>query len=581
MIDGDIGALRAENEQLRANLERANRHAQELEDKFSSLQANKAAPESSIEATPLDEMEMTLRRLVQRIAMILQAEKTVWMLYERESGELVAMPPAYGVDEDSLNDFRVRATQGLSGQVFREGRPLIFMDAVRDPRTIKENVAYFNIFNGVAVPLTVVKRDEQNRVIDKQTIGVLHVWNKRHGEEFNDEDVLLLDRLASSLAAVISNMRIYQEVVEERKELLQTIESLYAGLVLVSADGRLSQMNASARSIFGLGNEAIGRQYDQAFKSESTLELFRRGLEQIKTAEGAEAGMDAELTISREGHEHIYQAQCATVRAEDRRPIGIVAIFNDITEMRNIERMKSSFVATVSHELRTPLTSIKGFVATLLMDDGSFEEVERREFYGIIDSECDRLTRLINDMLNIARIEAGESLKPRYGEVDAHELAQKVVLIQRQSTTKHTIVLDSPEELPHITADEDKLDQILTNLVNNSVKYSPGGGEIKVSIEQIGDKLKFGVHDQGMGIPKDHLPKVFDKFHRVDNRDSRKVYGTGLGLFLVKHLVEEIHDGRIWAESEVGQGSTFWFEIPIHLDTEKMDARAADARGPK
>lgn len=563
MLEPDANGLQAELDRLRSQLDEARREIEDLRGKSGSG-GGRSAAEPSIEATtPLDEMEMTLRRLVQRIAMILQAEKTVWMLFERETGELVAMPPAYGVDEDFLRTLRIRATQGVSGLVFREGKPQIFLDAVRDPRTIKDQVAYLNIVNGVCVPLIVVKRDEQNRVIDRQTIGVLHVWNKRHGEEFNDEDVRLLERLAGNVAAVISNMRIYQEVVEERKELLQTIESLNAGLVLVNVDGRIAQMNTSARGIFSLANDPIGKQYTTVFDDEAVVNMFQGGM--AGTADDAE-GHQVEISVTIDGGEHVYQAQWATVRGEENRPIGVVAIFNDITEIRNIERMKSSFVATVSHELRTPLTAIKGFVSTLLIDDADFEESERREFYGIIDSECDRLTRLINDLLNIARIEAGESLKPTYSHVNINDLATKVVLIQKQSTTRHQLILDAPENLPIIIADEDKLDQVLTNLINNAIKYSPAGGEVHLMIQVDGDKVKFGISDQGMGIPKEHLGKVFEKFHRVDNRDNRKVYGTGLGLFLVKHLVETIHQGTIWAESEVGSGSTFWFEIPIALE---------------
>jgi PAS domain S-box-containing protein len=564
-------ALRAEINQLQEKLKAAERTIDDLRQRLQQMEGGKGGPESGIEATPLDEMELTLRRLVQRIAMILQAEKTVWMLYERETGELVAMPPAYGVDEEMLRTFRLRATQGVSGQVFREGRPQIFLDAVRDPRTVKDQVAYFHISNGVTVPLVVVKRDEQNRVVDRQTIGVLHVWNKRHGEEFNDEDVRLLERLASSLAAVITNMRIYQEVVEERKELLQTIESLYAGLILISSEGRVTQMNSSARGIFSIAGDAVGKPFEEVIRHEGTLELFRQGMEMVRGADRSDKSLATEITVAHDGHERFFQSQCAVVRNEEGRPIGIVAIFNDITEIRNIERMKSSFVATVSHELRTPLTAIKGFVATLLMDDGGFEEAERREFYGIIDSECDRLTRLINDLLNIARIEAGESLKPSYTDVDVRQLAQKVVMIQRQSTSRHQLILDAPEEVPSVVADEDKLDQILTNLVNNAIKYSPHGGEVRLTIKDVGDNLRIGVSDQGMGIPKEHLPRVFDRFHRVDNRDNRKVYGTGLGLYLVKHLVEVLHNGKIWAESEVGKGSTFWFEIPKKLDVRKAE----------
>lgn len=296
-----------------------------------------------------------------------------------------------------------------------------------------------------------------------------------------------------------------------------------------------------------MNNPALKNLFEKTFRGEEVPKL---------DIGGAVAGLD-----------RIYEVQTALVRNEEGKDLGAVAIFMDITELRNIDKMKSSFVAMASHELRTPLTAIKGFVSTLLADD-NFALEDRREFYSIIDQEADRLTRLINDLLNTARIEAGQSLKPDYSEVDPNRLVEKVVMIQRQTTSRHKVELSVPHPLPKIMADEDKLDQILTNLLNNAIKYSPNGGTITVRAEVDGKDILFGVEDEGLGIPADHLPKVFERFHRVDNEDNRKIYGTGLGLYLVKHLVEGVHLGKIWAESTVGKGSTFWFRIPLELDME-------------
>jgi signal transduction histidine kinase len=225
--------------------------------------------------------------------------------------------------------------------------------------------------------------------------------------------------------------------------------------------------------------------------------------------------------------------------------------------------MKTAFVSTVSHELRTPLTSIKGFISTLLADeDGDYYDQEtQREFYHIIDMECDRLTRLISDLLNVSRIESGHALDLNPKPVNLAQLIEKVVTVQRSYTDKHEFVVDIGPGLPLIVADEDKVDQILTNLTNNAIKYSPRGGRIKISAAANGGAARVSISDEGMGIPKEHLPKVFDRFHRVDNRDTREVGGTGIGLYLVKHLVEA-HGGRIWVESEVGKGSVFTFDLP-------------------
>jgi len=389
---------------------------------------------------------------------------------------------------------------------------------------------------------------------------VLYAFNKRHGEDFNDEDVRLLERMARNVGSIIANLQLYREVVEEREELLQTFESLTAGLVLISPEGRISQMNASARTIFGVGNESIGKQYADVLNNQTFKDLYQ-------SAMVGEDTPHEEITVQIAGLDRVYQCQAAQVRNEDGKNLGVVAILNDITEIKNIDRMKSSFVAMASHELRTPLTAIKGFVSTLLMDEG-FTDDERREFYMIIDQECDRLTRLINDLLNTARIEAKESLKPNYTHVDIKALLEKVMLIQKQSTSRHELKLDIRGDIPKIIGDEDKLDQVLTNLLNNAIKYSPNGGEIVLHAMRDGDHLLIGVEDHGLGIPKDQLNKVFDKFHRVNNEDNRKIYGTGLGLFLVKDLVESVHLGKIWVESEHGKGSTFLFRIPTEMDIE-------------
>ena len=434
-------------EELQARIAELERKLRERDQEPS---AGVARTGESSEVAPLSELDTTLRRLIQRIAMILQAEKVVMMFCDRETGELMGISPAFGVDEDVLKMFRLRATHGISGEVFREGKPAIFHDLYSDERAKEDPFSILHVRNGVTVPLVIEKRDEENRITDRQTIGVLHAFNKRHEEDFNDEDVRLLERMAKSAASIIANLRLYQEIVEEKEELLSTFESLHAGIILVTSEGRIAQMNGSARAIFGLTEETgTGKALDEIVKSKQILDLIKN-----TTATGEEKQI--EVTIAPDGHaERSYQVQSALVKNEEARIIGTVAILSDVTELKNIERMKSAFVAMASHELRTPLTAIKGFISTLIYDDENAED--RKEFYTIIDRECDRLTRLINDLLNTARIEAGESLKPSYSNVDVKSLAQKVIMIQRQSTDGrgHQLVLDAPEEFPIVVADED------------------------------------------------------------------------------------------------------------------------------
>ena len=251
----------------------------------------------------------------------------------------------------------------------------------------------------------------------------------------------------------------------------------------------------------------------------------------------------------------------------------MVAIMTDITQIRMLEQMKTAFVSAVSHELRTPLTSIKGFVSTLLSDtEGYFDLETRREFLQIIDQETDRLKRLIDDLLNLSRIESGRALEIRWKKFNLKEVADRVVEAQKTYTDKHTLVVDVPEDI-EVVADEDKVDQILTNLVNNAIKYSPDGGEVRVSARHVDDEwVEVAVSDQGIGIPPEKKDKVFDKFYRMEDETSKAKGGTGLGLYLVKHLVEA-HGGKIWVESEgiPGKGSTFFFTLPKKMPEEAKE----------
>jgi two-component system phosphate regulon sensor histidine kinase PhoR len=521
-----------------------------------------------VEVASIQDGDATLRRLVQRIAMILQAEKVIIMFHDRESGELVGIPPSYGVDDHTLSIFKIRATQGISGLVFREGVACLYHEAMTDPRTRKDMVQLLKVNNGITVPLVIEKRDEENRIVDRTTIGVLHAVNKKHGEDFNDEDVRLLERMARNVGSIIANLQLYKEVLQEREQLMQTFESLTSGLMLVSPNNRIIQMNAVARAMFKAEEGAIGKELPEVVHVEDLLDFIQTGLD-------GRDSLPFEMTLDFHGQERIYSTQGAIVRNEGGIVLGFVVIFNDVTEQKNIDRMKSNFVAMASHELRTPLTAIKGFAQTLLdgVEDDIYDKNDQKEFLGIISGECDRLRRLIDDLLNTARIEAGESLKPNYSRVELRALVEKVAVVQNQASPRHHVYTIFHNELPEqIIADEDKLDQIFTNLLNNAIKYSPDGGDVLIHAKADAEYCVFGIQDQGIGIPPDHLNRVFERFHRVDNEDNRKIYGTGLGLFLVKHLVDKVHLGQIWVESEIGKGSTFWFKVPRQLDVAKATA---------
>ena len=526
----------------------------------------------------VSEFEETLKRLVNRIGKILQAEKCVFLLHQTERGELRAVEPALGITREQGARFKSRVTdEGLSAEVFRSGVPTILYDASRDPRAVADGLAlHFGARGAVCVPLIVEKRDDDNQIVDRTTIGVVYVFNKIADAQgapgvFMDEDVHLLQRMSLSAATLISSAQVFREVVQEKQELIHTIESLYIGLIVIGTNGRILQINPSARALLNIEDSAagVGERYGDIIRHGKLRTILEQAL-----GGGTPVEVNGEITLAPktvadgEPAERIYQVQCALVRDNDGVEVGgIVVLLNDITEIRGVERMKTAFISTVSHELRTPLTSIKGFVATLLADtDGFYDQDTQREFYQIIDTECDRLTRLIDDLLNVSRIEQGKAMQYNFQPVDLTMLARKVVVAQRASLIagRHTLDDAFPPGFPLIEADSDKLDQVLTNLVSNAIKYSPQGGAVWVrgAVNPDGQSVRIAVSDSGMGIPREHLNKIFERFHRVNNRDNREIGGTGIGLFLVKSLVEA-HHGYVTVESELGKGSTFSINLPI------------------
>lgn len=544
----------------RTELQRLKAQIRELQEARTRLEAqltepSRAGVEATAPITTREELQATLRRFMRQVGLIVQVEKAVILLHDTDTGELVAQWPALGIVEEGIKTLKLRTTEGISGLAFREIRPVVSEDAIHDARAAGEPVALLGVRNALSVPLVVEARNEQGDVIQKHVIGVLNAFNKRYGGTFNQEDITLLTALSRSAASVISSARMYIAVVDEKRELESTLQSMLSGVLVVDSEGRVRLINSAARSMFGAAQaDGPARLLQDVIHDEEVLGLVRESLAS-RQEQTRELSVPAPI-------DRIFQAQTALLRDESSQVNGVVATFNDITEIRSLERMKTEFVSSVSHELRTPLTSIKGFIRTLLDDtEGFFDRDTQREFYEIIDSECDRLTRLISDLLNLSRIESGRAVQLVRAPVHLPALIKKVLNAQQTSTDVHQLRMDCAGDFPTIIADQDKVDQILTNLVGNAIKYSPGGGEILVSAQDGGDFVTVRVKDEGIGIPEDEMDKVFDRFHRVSTREHQQASGTGIGLYLVKHLVEA-HGGSVGVESEVGEGSTFCFILP-------------------
>ncbi|MDD5772357.1 MAG: ATP-binding protein [bacterium] len=241
---------------------------------------------------------------------------------------------------------------------------------------------------------------------------------------------------------------------------------------------------------------------------------------------------------------------------------GAVLVFHDITELRRLEDLRQDFVANVSHELRTPIASIKGYTETLL--DGAIEDKNNaKDFLRIIHEDSDRLAKLIDDLLDLSRIESGR-MKMVFAPVEPGSLIKRsTAIIENQAKARSiSIEINIPGNIPKILADETRLSQVLINLLDNAVKYTPEGGSVIITGFVNKNFLQINITDTGIGIPEEDLPRLFERFYRVDKARSREMGGTGLGLSIVKHIVQA-HGGEVFVRSDLGQGSTFSFTIPL------------------
>lgn len=549
-------------EELERELENLRRRIAELEEQRRQLErqlADARAEAAFIPPTSEQELTQTLARMFSRFARLLQAEVCFFFIYRPNEDNLVLHPLIIGIDPQALSPIGTVPKEGLIWYIFSQ-RVSVIMNALRESQYPDVRVMHeAGLQNGIFVPFIWDRRDEEQRVIERKAIGALVIANKRRGLLFSEEDRRILEILARQSASVIAGAQIYIELRERKEQLERAFESMMAGVILVNNDGKIGLINHAALQAFcdSTDGNVVGKPYDQIVVHEKVRSLLTTTL-----LEKTELIDEVEVL---EPDEHIYHVNTGIVRDEQGNPTGVIALFADITEVRRLERMKTEFVSTVSHELRTPLTAIKGFVATLLEDrEGYFDPETRYEFYQIIDQETDRLHRLIEDLLNLSRIERGVALQPHWQRVNLMDVIERILSIQRSYTERHELIAEIHKPLPPIVADEDKVDGILTNLVNNAIKYSPDGGEVRVKAIRENNSILITVTDQGLGIPKDKLQKIFEKFERIDTRETRAAGGTGIGLYLVKHLVE-LHEGQIWAESEgQGKGATFYVRLPIY-----------------
>jgi two-component system phosphate regulon sensor histidine kinase PhoR len=382
-----------------------------------------------------------------------------------------------------------------------------------------------------------------------------------------------LGDLAEALNAMAADLRETMRRLEEEGHRIQTImESMSEGLLVIDARGRISLVNPAAEALLNLKKEAaLGLSPLEAVRSHELDDLF-------KAAAGAESAVSAEIILTYP-RRRILAGTAVAIRDATGAFQGTVVALRDITQLKRLEEMRMEFVVNVSHELRTPLTAIRGYTETLL-ETGPDKREETRKFLEVIHRHSDRLGRLLNDLLDLSNIELERtplSIRP-LPLADVARQAAALLLPQAEQKGIHLRTSVS-DDLPPVLADRDRLAQILVNLIDNAVKYTPEGGTVSISAAvltsgsaavpepQHGSTaapqhvIQIVVQDTGIGIPQKDLPRITERFYRVDKTRSRELGGTGLGLAIVKHLVSA-HGGTLNIESEVGRGTIVRLALP-------------------
>lgn len=447
--------------------------------------------------------------------------------------------------------------RNVSRIVFETKEPYICTDVRKNPIYRNRSMEREGVISTAAAPVM-----SKNRVLGIMVVG------SRQLHRFRKREIELLMAFGSQLGAALENAELYDEVNKSKVYIENLVENAADLIITTDLDDRILTWNRGAEVLFGYDkDEVIGKHLSILLPPERFHELEEmRAKVQISGAL-----RDIEIRSKKKDGVMIYLSlSVSPVRDLDGKIVGFLRVAKDITEKKRYERrlkeldkMKSDFVSNVSHELRTPLTSIKGSVDNMLDGlTGSLNEKQIR-YLNRIKSNTDRLSRLINDLLDLSRIESGH-VEVRPTNLPLTALAEEVAEHMKALAAEKLIRIEIPPADPKVTAwaDRDKVTQVLMNLISNAVKFTPRDGKITVALEKNGsDYIQISVADTGPGILPEERNRIFSKFYQVANVDKQKPKGSGLGLAISKALVE-MHGGKIWMESEVGKGSTFYFTLP-------------------
>ncbi len=459
-----------------------------------------------------------------------------------------------------VKSWHVAAAHGIPPAFLRYLEPLLAEERVAELDVAELNrmlqeltyTASMGLLNGTALPLTT----------HGAVIGVIFIF-RSYPDLFSTNDKQLLQSFADQAAIAVFNAKLYGQITVEKQRLDALIDSAADGILILNADHSIERVNDAFERIYGKTDDEL-----RGLRHEKVIRWARKpdGL----TLEEAEQGGWPPTPNA-----HLY-VEGDLQRADEQMPFipvgvtyaplltaegelqNIIVTVRDITHFRNAEEIKATFISIVSHELKTPVALIKGYASTLRRDDARWDKHIIQDSLTVIEEEADRLTKMIEDLLDASRLQAG-GLTLKRTDVALPALARRLAERFQTQTKKHTLKVDFPAEFPVILADETRIEQVLSNLISNAIKYAPKGS-ICIGGQARPEQVILCVSDEGPGIDPHDMPHIFDRFYRAEGA-VRKTKGAGLGLYLARAIVEA-HGGRMWVDPKPGSGARICFSLP-------------------
>ncbi len=530
--------LRRERDTLTGQLQASNERLERQVRQLTALYEVGQALASTLEHDEL------IRVILQEACRVLDVDVASIFLLDEQTGELV-FRSGTGECAQMLLDLRLEPGQGIAGWVAQNGRPLLVADVHLDPRF---SSAFDQITNIVTQSVLCVPL-----MIKGHVIGVLEALNKPE-PGFTGEDLAMLSSLGASAAVSIENARLYERVKSEQQQLNAILLSTADAVIVVNRDLRLTMANPAAERLLGFSLEDVrGRSLSWLLSHDQV----KGDLEPLLHPQSLEP-----FAFDLQVGQRMMRGHAAPMKGQEDDLRGWVAALQDITDLKELDRLKSQMIRMASHDLRNPLHLAINF--HLMLDRHiSDPDPQLVEILDGLERSLVRMEDLIGDLLDLERIESGAGR--RIEPLDWPALVQDVVSELRESAEqkRHTVAVDLPPDLPAVSGDRVQLRQALSNLVGNAIKYTPEGGRITVHSQPVQGELHVKVQDNGLGVPAEQLPNLFQHFYRAQQPGTEKIAGTGLGLSLVKAVVEG-HGGRVWVESQENEGSTFGFALPLN-----------------